>query len=106
MSKTNTAQVPKVQTYSNWCEIDCYGRPELNGNKLLNDIRNGDKVRVHWPDGSKDEYRVRVVSRSEGISDMGSQYNLPISEAFIHEQVHGHSVMVRLLGLRVEKIDG
>jgi hypothetical protein len=76
-----------VETYSNWCEID-----QLDGVTL----KDGEWLRVKWPDGTKTRAKVRVEQTSYRISDMGSPCDIPVSKAFVRVPYKGASARIRL----------
>jgi hypothetical protein len=79
----------KVEVYSNWCYLD-----QLDGKTL----ENGEKIRVQWPNGEETQESVVVKKHSYMISDMGSPWEVWVSEAYVHGSIHGAQSLVRLTG--------
>jgi|SRR6185369_3517450 len=77
----------KVITYSNWCEID-----QLDGKPF----KDGEWIRVQWPNGNKTRAKVHVENTSYRISDMGSPCDIPVSKAFVRVPYKGASARIRL----------
>lgn len=82
-------KMKKVEIYSNWCESDS-----------LNDIilRDGEKIRVQWFDGTITEEQVTIMCSSYNVSDHGSIYAVPIDKAYIQVFYKGIPALIRLAG--------
>jgi hypothetical protein len=81
----------KVQVYSNWCHTDYL---EKKDDKPV-PFKPGDYY-VRFPDGHEGMYRLKVRKWSETINDHGHPYDVPYSEIFLLEKVHGITVVVPL----------
>ena len=93
----------KVQSYSNWCDIDCYGSPTVSHNvHPKNAISDGDKVKITWPSGWTDVTTVSVVKSRRTVSDMGTPYDMPVAKAHITIEYEGQDVIIPLCGTNVE----
>lgn len=78
-----------------WCHID-----RLNGTNL----RDGEKLRIRWPDGTVEERHIFVKRSSYEGSDMGHPCTIPVSEAFVVLKYHGKEVTVPIAGLEAERV--
>ncbi len=87
----------KVEIYSNWCYYD-----QLDGKNL----KDGEKLKVRWPDGQETQENVILKKTSQTVSDMGHPYDVPIHQAYVAVTVHGAECLVRLTadGILCERI--
>jgi hypothetical protein len=70
----------KVKLGGDWCYEDV-----LAGKAL----RDGEQVRVQWPDGSVTDETIRVERRPYQVSDMGRSYPSKDDHAYIETAVRG-----------------
>lgn len=83
----------KVVTRSDWGYYDC-----LDGK----DLKDGEHVQVHWPDGTKTELRVEIERHDRvGLGGMDEGYG--VTRAYVTVSFRGVAARVRLLGLEVER---
>lgn len=83
----------KVETYSNWCEID-----RLDGIDLV----DGEFVHVLWPDGTETKGRVIVAKSSYEISDMGHPWTVPASKSYLKVKINGQYTQIALAGTNIK----
>jgi len=79
----------KVEVYSNWCYLDA-----LEGIPL----KEGEQLRVKWPDGEITEEKVVLESSSYRMMDHGSPCDIGTSKAFVEATVKGVKCLIRLYG--------
>lgn len=84
----------KITTGGNWSVED-----QLGGRT----IRDGERLRVRFPDGTVEELRAVVESSSHADSDMGRDITIPVHRAFARIDYHGASVLMSLVGLEAER---
>jgi hypothetical protein len=77
----------KVEIYSNWCYIDRLDEKPL---------KNGELLLVRWANGDETTETVVVKNHSYTISDMGSPWEVKVSEAYIENEVRGVKCLIRL----------
>jgi len=77
----------KVEVYSNWGYWD-----RLDGENLV----DGEKVIVRWPDGREGPKTVSVERTVELGNDMSHVIEVPSERAYITASVHGATVRLRL----------
>lgn len=98
----------KVETYSNWCDIDCYGEPNRPKGccSPTNMIEHNDKVEITWPSGKKEVKHVLVVKSTRTVSDMGTPYDMPVQKAHVLINHEGAELVICLAGsnIQIEKV--
>lgn len=77
----------QVTQYGNWCYID-----RLDGE----DLQDGERVIVTWPDGVEEEHRVIVTQIHRTAGDMGHETVIPIRRAYVAVRIHGAEALVNL----------
>lgn len=83
----------KVEVYSNWCHYDV-----IDGTQ----IKNGDKIKVRWPNGTETTHVVKVESTVVHYVGHGGGDDIPISKAFVTIEYNGSTCSVRLVEAGVE----
>jgi hypothetical protein len=84
----------RVARYSDWCWID-----RLDGV----DLKHGELLDVHWPDGHAERITCVVHSRGVDIQDMGSKYTATESFAYAEAEHHGVKALVPLVGVEARR---
>jgi hypothetical protein len=79
----------KVETYSNWCEID-----RLDGI----DLEDGERITCQWPNGKKTKETIVLNKRSYTVNDMGHPWEVQVQEALIKASINGIECKIRLAG--------
>lgn len=93
----------QIESYKNWCEIDCYGKPVTDkSGTLLNEVKHNDYVEITWPSGKKEHQHVLVVKSKRTANDMGNTVDIPVSKAHIRIIHEGHSMMIPLTNQNIE----
>jgi hypothetical protein len=69
-----------IHTTSDWNELDV-----LNGKE----IKDGEYLKIQWPDGSCETRRVSVEKRSYEEDDMGHSCTIPVHKAFVYVEYRG-----------------
>jgi len=69
-----------------WSSYDC-----INGVQIL----DKDKIRITWPNGTKEVVTAIVHHSRETVSDMGTPYDCPVSRAFMNFGYMGSKITIR-----------
>lgn len=59
-------------------------------------LKNGERIRVRWPDGTEEDHKVHLEVTSTPIFDHGKSYPGRCAQAFIKVKLHGETLLVRL----------
>lgn len=84
-----------VELTSNWGYWD-----QLDGETL----KDGELLRIEWPNGTVEELPVRVRDVGCTIHDMGHQYTGQDIRAFVEKVVNGKAVLIEARGLLAERV--
>lgn len=98
----------RIESYNNWCDIDCYGSPATSNNGFpKNAVSDGDKVVLVWPSGRREPTTISVVKSRRTVSDMGTPYDMPVHKAYVTFGHEGTKITTLLtdLKLEIEKVD-
>ncbi len=88
----------RVTVRSNWGYFD-----ELDGR----DLKEGERLRLHWPDGTTTNAAVTLVKTREPGSDMGHPIEIPHHQAFVVVKHRGAEtyVWLRSTGVLCERTE-
>lgn len=84
-----------IEIYSNWCNFD-----RLDGK----DLKDGENLRIQWPDGSVTLNVIKVRKSEYPYNDMGVQTTIPESKAYVEVLYRGLLTEVRIHGLQAERL--
>lgn len=65
-------------------------------------FRDGESVRVRWPDGHEEAVNVRLHWETVTVGDHGHDYQVTYSYPVVQAWLHGREVFVPLADLEVE----
>ncbi len=88
----------KITTDRNWREVD-----QLDGK----DLRDGEYLRIMWPDGTYTNQTVKIESSSYNVSEQGQRdgYDVPVRHAMVPIKYRGQHTYIRITGLNAKRID-
>lgn len=86
------AKITKRSNWGYWDELD---------NTVLKD---GEKLRVTWPDETTEIITVKVIDSGSTMSDHGHPFYCADVKAFAVVTVHGVEGLVPLLGYEAERV--
>lgn len=85
----------KIIHVSDWSEWD-----ELDGERL----KNGEKLRIEWPNGRITEEEILIHEGSTYCSDHGHGSWYPATYSYLNKHVNGVPVRVHLAGLTAARV--
>lgn len=66
-------------------------------------LKNGDKVKVKWPDGKVSNEVVNIREYTNTVYDMGHQYDVKAEFGFLKSKVRGMAVEIDINGLKMKR---
>ena len=99
MSKVEPLEdiVKLITRYSNWCYYD-----RLDDEDLV----DGEKLCILFPDGTHGYYKVKLITGSDRVMEQGGYTDIPFKEAYITVDVYGAKLEVKLYksGIRAIRV--
>lgn len=83
----------RIGVYSNWCGLAAFNNDQ---NDL---IKNGDRIEILWPDGTKSRHKVKLKEWTATESDMGHPCSVPYSTAYVKQILNGLAFDFQISGL-------
>jgi hypothetical protein len=66
-------------------------------------LKNGDKVKVKWPDGKVSNEIVCIRKYDNTVHDMGHKYTVEAEFGFVKAKVRGTAVEIDINGLKMKR---